>query len=287
MDLGIINFPDEVFKKYLVENFDKDGDNEISITEALTIKKIVCSQKEITSMAGIEYFSNLEELDCSRNKIETIDLSANNKLRFLSCYDNLISSLNIENNTFLNTLYCGNCNLEYLDCSQNKELEILSCKFNPIKQIDLKNNDKLTLLRVRRCQLKELDLYSLKVLNFLDCSENELSELYLEENRELEYLDCACNDLYNDLYLGANAKLKYLDSRKNNCLFSITLSEGQSIERVLSDVKPMTESYRKYLLWREYKSENDIDTFCDNEENWEDQNLDALEGDESNYWNID
>lgn len=60
MDLRVINFPDKIFKKYLIDTFDKDGDGEISLTEALTITQVLCSQKGIKSVAGIEYLSNLE-----------------------------------------------------------------------------------------------------------------------------------------------------------------------------------------------------------------------------------
>ena len=132
VDLRIINFPDKVFKKYLIDNFDKDGDGEISLTEALTITKVLCPQKGIKSIAGIEYISNLEVLDCSRNGIENIDISKNRKLKHLSCYSNPIYTLNIKDNPLLITLYCGNCNIAELDCSQNIDLEILSCGFNPL-----------------------------------------------------------------------------------------------------------------------------------------------------------
>ena len=57
-DLRIINFPDKVFKKYLIDTFDKDGDGEISLTEALTITKVLCPQKGIKS---IGFFRNLVE----------------------------------------------------------------------------------------------------------------------------------------------------------------------------------------------------------------------------------
>lgn len=286
-DLRIINFPDKVFKKYLIDTFDKDGDGEISLTEALTITKVLCPQKGIKSIAGIEYLSNLEVLDCSRNEIENIDISINGNLKHLSCYSNPIYTLNIKNNPLLITLYCGNCNIAELDCSQNKDLEILSCGFNPLREIDLWENKKLILLRVRRCQLEDLELRGLKVLQKLDCSENKLYKLQLYENKDLIYLDCARNDLHNDLYVGANLKLKHLDCRMNRCLDSITISEGQHIEVVRSNITPMTESYRKYLSWRNYQNDNTSNSSWEDSEDWEDQRLDAFEGDESNYWNIE
>ena len=286
-DLRIINFPDKVFKKYLIDTFDKDGDGEISLTEALTITKVLCPQKGIKSIAGIEYLSNLEVLDCSRNEIENIDISINGNLKHLSCYSNPMYTLNIKNNPLLITLYCGNCNIAEFDCSQNKDLEILSCGFNPLREIDVWENKKLILLRVRRCQLEDLELRSLKVLQKLDCSENKLYKLQLYENKDLIYLDCARNDLHNDLYVGANLKLKHLDCRMNRCLDSITISEGQHIEVVRSNITPMTESYRKYLSWRNYQNDNTSNSSWEDSEDWEDQRLDAFEGDESNYWNIE
>lgn len=116
MDLRVINFPDKVFKKYLIDTFDKDGDGEISLTEALTITQVLCSQKGIKSVAGIEYLSNLEVLDCSRNMIEDIDISKNRNLKYLSCYKNPLHTIDIKNNPLLTTLYCGNCNITELDC---------------------------------------------------------------------------------------------------------------------------------------------------------------------------
>lgn len=101
MDLRVINFPDKVFKKYLIDTFDKDGDGEISLTEALTITQVLCSQKGIKSVAGIEYLSNLEVLDCSRNMIEDIDISKNRNLKYLSCYKNPLHTIDIKTILFL------------------------------------------------------------------------------------------------------------------------------------------------------------------------------------------
>lgn len=154
-------------------------------------------------------------------------------------------------------------------------------------EIDVWENKKLTLLRVRRCLLEKLELRSLKELEFIDCSENNLYELQLYENKKLTHLDCNFNDLHNDLYVGANLKLKHLDCRKNKYLDSITISEGQHIEEVLSDIKPTTESFRKYQSWRNYQNDSISNNSWEDREDWEDQRNDAFKGDESNYWNID
>ena len=301
MDLRIINFPDKDFKKYLVDTFDKDGDGEISLTEALTITKVLCSRKGIKSIAGIEYLPNLEVLDCSKNAIENIDISENKNLKYLNCCTNPIHSLNIKNNPTLTMLYCGNCYINELDCSLNKNLEILSCRFNPLKKINLQENKKLTILRVRRCQLEKLELYNLKALQVLDCSENKLYELRLHKNEELIHLNCSYNDLYGDLYVGNNLNLKYLECYGNKNLESITISEEQHIEKIYSKIIPTTNSYRRYLQWREYQEEkmNDADywsEFYEDEQayydGWSREDVesglaDAYENDLDARWNTD
>lgn len=287
MDLRVINFPDKIFKNYLIQHFDCDKDGEISLTEALSITKVLCPNLGIKTLAGIEYFPNLKVLDCSRNKLESLDVSKNKKLEHLSCYNNTsMGYLDIRENLLLQSLYCRGCGLEYLDVSQNKELRILSCGFNSIGFINLEENLKLSMLDVRRCGLDELEVKNLTELQLLNCSENKLYELQLYENKNLTHLNCACNDLHNDLYLGANIKLEELECRKNSNLYSITISDGQYIKNASTEIKPMTSSYRQYLEWKEYTSEQLNDSWDDNED-WEDQRLDAFECDESNYWNID
>lgn len=288
MDLRIINFPDKKFKSYLIKHFDSDGDGEISLTDALSITKVLCPQSGIKSLAGIEYFPNLSILDCSRNKLEALDVSQNSRLEYLSCYQNFeLEQLNITSNISLISLYCGNCSLYSLDVSKNTELSILSCGFNSIEEIDLCQNVKLSLLRVRRCGLEELEIRNLMNLQYLDCSENKIHELRLYNCKELTDLNCNGNDLHNDLYIGANTKLKNLDCRRNPNLYSITFSDGQHVENVISHIRPTTESYRKYLAWKEHNEEHLNDSWDDNRGDWEDQTLDAFEGDESNYWNIE
>ena len=284
MDLRVIYFPDINFKNYLLRHFDKDGDGEISLTEALSITKILCPQLGIKSLAGIEYFPNLTILDCSRNELESLDVSHNIKLEHLSCFRNFnLSYLDVSFNPLLKSLYCGNCNLNLLDVHQNKNLSILSCGFNPIEQVELEENTQLSLLRVRRCDLIELSLTGLKKLRFLDCSENKIYELQLSDCTELEHLNCNSNDLHNDLYLGENIKLSYLDCRRNPNLYSITVSNGQNIKNILSTIKPTTVSSRQYAEYKEYIENKSYDSM----ENLEYLLLDAFEGDDSNYWNIE
>ena len=81
-------FPDDVFRSYVVDNFDTDKNGIISETEALKVTSIYVSGTrenpgEIKSLEGIQYFKNLEVLDCASNELVSLDLSNNTKLRYL------------------------------------------------------------------------------------------------------------------------------------------------------------------------------------------------------------
>ena len=84
----IIEIPDTNFKTYLLENFDKNQDGEISLSEAKAVKEINCSNKGIEVLDGIEKFVNLESLDCSNNQIDDLELRFNKKLNRLVCNGN-------------------------------------------------------------------------------------------------------------------------------------------------------------------------------------------------------
>ena len=84
----IVEIPDTNFKTYLLENFDKNSDGNISISEAKAVKSINCSGKNIENIIGIEKFENLESLDCSDNNLIELEIRYNKKLNKLVCTGN-------------------------------------------------------------------------------------------------------------------------------------------------------------------------------------------------------
>ena len=93
--IEVIEIPDPLFLAYLVENFDLDGDGEISVEEAKNVLEIICPAAGIQSLEGIEYFENLTRLDCPLNRLIKLDLSRNTKLEELDCRFNSIGELKI------------------------------------------------------------------------------------------------------------------------------------------------------------------------------------------------
>ena len=84
----MVEIPDANFKAYLLENFDKNKDGNISLSEAKAVKEINCSGKNIELLDGIEKFENIESLDCSNNKLDELEIRYNRKLNKLVCIGN-------------------------------------------------------------------------------------------------------------------------------------------------------------------------------------------------------
>ena len=95
-----VNIPDANFKAYLVGNTDinTNGDSEIQVSEANAFSgSIYCGElynpdfsedMSISDLTGIEEFTALTELDCSRNKLTSLDVSMNTALNYLRCEGN-------------------------------------------------------------------------------------------------------------------------------------------------------------------------------------------------------
>lgn len=84
-------FPDANFRNWLIENKSWPSQGAIRIESAEATKKIACYGKNISSLKGLEYFPNIEELSCYGNNIEEIDLSGFEKLYYVDCSMNKIN----------------------------------------------------------------------------------------------------------------------------------------------------------------------------------------------------
>ena len=79
------NFPDPNFLACISCSFDPAGKGYLSAEELAAVTSIDCSCMGIESLKGIEFFSNLESLDCSGNRLLSLDLSRNIRLTSVRC----------------------------------------------------------------------------------------------------------------------------------------------------------------------------------------------------------
>ena len=71
IEINVTIFPDDVFRK-TVKTFSLDG-NLLTLEERSLFRELGFQQKNITSLKGIEYFTFINSLACSNNKLASTD----------------------------------------------------------------------------------------------------------------------------------------------------------------------------------------------------------------------
>ena len=85
--INATNFPDAVFRSYVSANFDTDGSGYLSAAEQAAVTEIDVNRTGVTSLQGIEYFSNLRKLVCYLDtQLTSLDLSQNTELTEIQCW---------------------------------------------------------------------------------------------------------------------------------------------------------------------------------------------------------
>ncbi|WP_304428115.1 leucine-rich repeat domain-containing protein, partial [uncultured Clostridium sp.] len=204
------NFPDAVFKKYVSDNFDNNNDGVLSEDEINEVTSInVWNKYKISDLTGIEYFENLEYLDCRNTKITSLDLSNNTALTDLDCNNTGITSLDVSNNTALEYLDCRNIKITSLDLSNNTALEYLDCNNTGITSLDLSQNTSLIELYCISTGITSLDVSNNTALTDLYCSGTGITSLDVSNNTTLKYLLCYDTGI-TSLDVSNNTVLEYL-----------------------------------------------------------------------------
>lgn len=269
-------FPDEIFRKFVMEQCDKNKDLILSSAEIQDVTKILLDvfdnisengghYSKIRDYKGIEFFTNLKEFSFSYEKDTKIDLSNNQKLEKFklttTSYRKKVKILDLSKNKNLNEIYCeatyietlklpkGNnlkvlhvplCSLKKLDISTNRKLEVLNCEYNMLTNLNVANNPQLKTLNCNNNQLKKLNISKNKQLEILECSNNDLSKLDVSRNKKLSKIDCAIN------------KIKVLNIsdcknlRKVNCAYNKLTALETSKNKKLKELR-VNENYIKTL----------------------------------------
>lgn len=232
-----ISFVDPAFEKIAVTLCDLDGDGKVSRAEALNLETLDITNKGITDLTGIEWFTNLRVLNCSENSsLKTLDISNNTALEELNCSRCKITNLDISKNVALRILNCRICDLKKLDVSNNPLLTSLNCGYNSITSLDLSHNPKITELFCNADRrYSETFTDRIRVLNLKGCTKLRNLSCYYQLLASLNLSDCVSLtelDLSNNVLLGLdlsrNIKLSKLDCRYNK-IPSLNLSHNISL----------------------------------------------------------
>ena len=231
-------FPDANFRSFLTsQSYGSDG--YMSESEINNLTSLEVTKSSITNFAGLEYFRplktlklngqtnltaldvsknvNLEKLECRYNKLASLSLTNNTKLKelyvndtqlssldlypvrntleTLVCGSSKLTSLNLTSLSMLTGLNCQNNGMTSLNVTQNTALKTLYCGSNKLESLNLANNTQLTGLYCYSNKLTSLNLSKNTALKNLYCSSNQLTSLNLASNRYIENLDCSYNKL--------------------------------------------------------------------------------------------
>jgi hypothetical protein len=215
------HFPDEAFRAYVSEQFDTNKDNVLSADELSEITSIFIESNSnnayISSLQGIEYFPDLEEL-VSEIGMTEVDVSRNPKLKKLSVGLYIMGNMGDAPDHFT------------LDTSNNPELTYLSVGGSRLDGVDLTNNTKLTYLNLNLgSQITSLDLSQNVLLKELYCLAAGITELDVSHCPELETLDCSSSRSLTTLNITGCTKLKTLSC--SGCkIGSLDVSQRSELE---------------------------------------------------------
>ncbi|HKX85961.1 MAG TPA: T9SS type A sorting domain-containing protein [Flavobacterium sp.] len=167
-----VNIPDVNFKlKLIALGIDRNSDEEIQVSEALAVTNLQVYNSNISSLTGIETFTNLVELNCGNNNISTLNVNGLVRLQTLICSYNNLTTLNISNLVNLDILYCQNNRLTQLDVSNQTLLTGLLCSTNNLTSLDVSRLTNLDHLVCGRNMLTSIDVSNNPLICSFGCSD--------------------------------------------------------------------------------------------------------------------
>ena len=243
VDIDETTFPDANFRQYVKDEFDKDKNNVLSADEIAAVKDIRPAHRDISSLTGVEHFTNLERLNVQDNeKLTTLDLSKNTALVSLLCSNTNLTSLDTSHNTKLVFLECNEVStLTSLNVSQNTKLKVLRCNDNALADLNLTNNTALEKLECGGNEFTTLDLSKNTNLKYFGFFNGKLSSLDLTHNTNLEEL-YFCGNNFSTIDVSQNTKLKYLHLFGNQ-LITLDTSKNSNLQRLWVYTNPLTSMY--------------------------------------------
>lgn len=225
-----VNFSDINFKNNLLVNsqINTNGDAEIQLSEAeVYIGKIDCPNRGIKSLDGIQFFKNLTGLNCAINLLTSIDVSQNTKLKSLNISSNQLTVLDVSKNLALTALVAGSNKLTQINVTNNLLLDDFWIGGNLLTNLDVTKNIALKSLYAGGNRFTSLDVSKNVNLGYFLCDNNLLTTLDVSKNSKLFYLTAYANRFTSlNLKNGANTLITYIEIWENPTLTCIQVDDA-------------------------------------------------------------
>lgn len=248
--------PDVNFEKALIDlEIDSDGEINGSVltSDIQQVTSLGVSGRAIASLTGIQDFELLQVLECQNNVLTSINIAENTGLEVLDCSSNQLSRLSVVSNEKLKSLKCSQNSIAEIKVSDNTNLETLYIDNNLIMTLNVKSNPNLKALDCSHNQLSVLNITYNWFLKYLDISFNNLDLISLINGVNLEYLNVSSNPL-TTLNLISLTNLKTMHMVNNDLLPLIYFDNNRKLEYVschdndiLSTIKVKGADALKYL----------------------------------------
>ncbi|MGO4906046.1 T9SS type B sorting domain-containing protein [Flavobacterium sp. W20_MBD1_R3] len=178
--------PDVNFESALINKGIDSGviDGKVLTANISGITSLDISANDITNLTGIQDFVSLTSLECSRNRLSSLDVTNNISLTQLNCWGNNLTNLDLTRNTKLTYLSCFQNQLTSLDISKNSLMSYLICSWNELTSLNLKNgnnSDLFALNAFNNPNLSCIQVDNEAVSNSWDPSKKDAAARYSED----------------------------------------------------------------------------------------------------------
>lgn len=222
-----------------------------------TAKKTWTTINGTTEGTKVKIYGDVTYLNCESypgyaadNKISAIDLTKNNKMKYIDMYFNELKEIDVTNqpdllyldvsmNKDIKNVDVTKCplieqlsaygldELSSIDVKKNPELQLINLKNTKVGNVDLTNNAKLIQLNLTGCGVTDINVAHMADLKQLYLSNNEIKNIDLKNNTNLLDLSVLKNKL-TSLDLSKNVLLEKLGAAENT-LDGLDLSANKSV----------------------------------------------------------
>lgn len=207
---------------------DINNDGIIQVSEALQVIKLDVHNSEISSLDGIEFFTNMIDLICAYNNLESLVLPELPNLNHLQCHLNQMEVLDVSLTENLQSLNAEMNNLHTITFHPNSQLYLINLRFNNLVAFDSSGLSQLGILIINHNSLEQIDVSESTNLINLICQYNNITTLNLSGFPNLTAIICNNNQLTN-LEINELPNLIALECQ-NNQLVHMDVSDSPLLE---------------------------------------------------------
>lgn len=152
---------------------------------AADVDNIVCHNKGIESLKGIEQFTNVQKLSFHKNDITEVKLSNLAKLRELNLARNRLQKMELNQLPALTNLYFFGNQIPKVELKDLPELSQIKANSSKIVVFEYQGLPNLEKIYLFDNQIELLDIYHFPAMKYMDVRQNPMSDELYEEMDKL------------------------------------------------------------------------------------------------------